>query len=841
VYNDALSRQKTLTIALLVCFFLSGATSLTLEVVWVRLFTQVFGSTNLAIATVLATFMAGMAVGSWLGGRIADRFPRDPLWVYAACEVGIAISAIIVPWFLGTFPGINAWLWGQFADWPMVLSLLRALLCVLLLIIPTTFMGATLPVLSKAVVRSTSDFDRIGAKVATLYAINTAGAVTGAFCAGFWLLPALGLGTLHWLGVLSALTIGLLAASLARWRNAAGTPEVLAAQRTRTESLDARLALAAFACSGAVAMALESLFSRAMALVLGSAIQSFTLVLVLFLVGLSIGAAAMGRVAARMKEPLSWLALVMAIAGAMIVLVYFYLDALPQFHHDVVRWADVDLDSAAGIAVRALVAAAIAPVTIFLGAIMPIAVTAYASSGETVGGDVGRAYSVNTIGAVIGSMAGGFFLLPAFGIGGGLMACALALVAVSMLLSLRSKSSRMGWTIRGVAALTLLLIVVVPSMDVKRINSGMFAFLGADDTQWRSFQKGNKLVYTRDGRASTISVFENADTFALLNNGKPDGSSHEDVHTQILLGMLPAMLSPVEKSNAFVIGYGTGMTVGSLTRAPNVDQVDVVEIEEAVYEAADLFFGEYTHDPHKNPKVKRHVGDGRNFLMYRSPSYGIIVSEPPDIWVAGVASLFSHEFYEAVRKHLEPNGIFCQWVPLYHLRPSTIRMVYRTLSRSFPHVHVFVLSNGNSIVLASETPIPISMDTLDQRFANQNAKLELHRAGIAYPTELLTLLALNPVELLKFAGEGPIHTDDNGALEFAAQSDYLFSVRSPENSAQLKEGLSNAFAPFGDLRPLQIDMGEGEKAKLRSLGLANELMRAGRPEHAKYWVEQSAD
>jgi spermidine synthase len=399
----------------------------------------------------------------------------------------------------------------------------------------------------------------------------------------------------------------------------------------------------------------------------------------------------------------------------------------------------------------------------------------------------------------------------------------------------------MGWTIRGVAALTLLLIVVVPSMDVKRINSGMFAFLGADDTQWRSFQKGNKLVYTRDGRASTISVFENADTFALLNNGKPDGSSHEDVHTQILLGMLPAMLSPVEKSNAFVIGYGTGMTVGSLTRAPNVDQVDVVEIEEAVYEAADLFFGEYTHDPHKNPKVKRHVGDGRNFLMYRSPSYGIIVSEPPDIWVAGVASLFSHEFYEAVRKHLEPNGIFCQWVPLYHLRPSTIRMVYRTLSRSFPHVHVFVLSNGNSIVLASETPIPISMDTLDQRFANQNAKLELHRAGIAYPTELLTLLALNPVELLKFAGEGPIHTDDNGALEFAAQSDYLFSVRSPENSAQLKEGLSNAFAPFGDLRPLQIDMGEGEKAKLRSLGLANELMRAGRPEHAKYWVEQSAD
>ncbi len=841
MYNSSVSRQKTLTIVLMVCFFLSGATSLTLEVVWVRLFTQVFGSTNLAIATVLATFMAGMAVGSWLGGRIADRFPRDPLWVYAACEVGIAISAIIVPWFLGSFPGVNAWLWGQFADWPIALSLLRALLCVLLLIIPTTFMGATLPVLSKAVVRTTADFDRIGAKVATLYAINTAGAVTGAFCAGFWLLPAFGLSTLHWLGVLSALIIGVLAASLARWRNAPGTPDVPAAKRTRTETLDARFALAAFACSGAVAMSLESIFSRAMALVLGSAIQSFTLVLVLFLVGLSVGAATMGRVAGRLKEPLSWLALVMAIAGAAIVLVYYYLDALPHFHHDLVRWADVDLDSAAGIAVRALVAGAIAPVTFFLGAIMPIAVTAYASSGETVGGDVGRAYSVNTIGAVVGSMAGGFFLLPAFGIGGGLIACALALVAVSILLSLRAKTPGMGWTIRGVAAFSLLLVLVVPAMDVKRINSGMFAFLGADDTQWRSFQEGNKLVYSRDGRASTISVFENGKTFALLNNGKPDGSSHEDVHTQILLGMLPAMLSPAEMSDAFVIGYGTGMTVGSLTRAPNVDQVDVVEIEEAVYEAADLFFGPYSHNPHKNPKVKRHVGDGRNFLMYRSPSYGVIVSEPPDIWVAGVASLFSHEFYEAVRVHLEPSGIFCQWVPLYHLRPSTIRMVYRTLHRSFAYVHVFVLSNGNSIVLASETPIPISMDTLEKRFADQDAKIELARAGIAYPSELLTLLALNPVELSTFAGEGQIHTDDNGALEFAAQSDYLFSVRSPENSALLKQELADAFAPFGDLRALNIDMGSGEKAKLRSLGLGNELLRAGRPVHAEYWVKKSAE
>jgi spermidine synthase len=229
------------------------------------------------------------------------------------------------------------------------------------------------------------------------------------------------------------------------------------------------------------------------------------------------------------------------------------------------------------------------------------------------------------------------------------------------------------------------------------------------------------------------------------------------------------------------------------------------------------------------------VGDGRNFLVYRSARYGIIVSEPPDIWVAGVASLFSHEFYESVKQHLSPSGIFCQWVPLYHLRTSTIRLVYRTLRRSFRYVHVFVLANGNSIVLASDDELSISMDRLEERSADPEASQELARADIRFAVQLLALLALNPAEVDVFAGEGAIHTDDSGRLEFAAQSDYLFSVRRRGNSQLLKRELKEAFEPFGDLAGLRIDVGSGERAELRRRAIAAELLRAGRVKQAEHW------
>ncbi len=496
---------------------------------------------------------------------------------------------------------------GAFSSTPLVLALLRCLLCASLLIVPTTFMGATLPILSRALVQTGPDFAGLGGKIALLYAANTAGALSGAFAAGFWLLPALGLASLHWLAVVGALFVAIGGVLLARWRNISPPVRREQAQGLRPKpSMDARFALAAFAISGAISMVLQALFSRVLALVLGSAIQSFSLVLVMFLFGLSAGAAVMGRIASRSLVPIAWLGVGLTCAAAALLQVYSWVDVLPAFHHGLVRSSGVALDSTGGVFVRALVAAAIVPVTFFLGAVMPLAVQAYTRSEASVGRDVGRAYAVNTIGAVCGSIVGGFFVLPGLGIGGGISICALVLLATSVMLSFRPQPRHIRWANRGAIAALLVAFVLMPQIEQRRLTEGMFQFLHMDKEDWNTFATKNKLVYLRDGRASTISVFQSGRSLALLNNGKPDGSSHEDVDTQVLLGLIPAVLHPGGDTTAFVIGYGTGMTVGSLTQAA-MFAVDTVEIEQAVYEAADRFLAPIPTLQRKNPQVHRYL------------------------------------------------------------------------------------------------------------------------------------------------------------------------------------------------------------------------------------------
>jgi spermidine synthase len=272
---------------LLACFALSGATSLTFEIVWTRLLGHVFGSTTLALSTVLAAFMAGLALGSALGGRVADRLRFDPLWAYAACEAGIAALALAIPPLVQGTPEANAWLWLRLGDAPTILALARFAICAGLLLAPTTLMGATLPILARVRVRTGADLDRAGGRVGGLYAVNTAGGMIGAYAAGFWGLYALGLRDLNGLAATGALAVAGLASLLALARRGATAAPAMAERAAPPDArdsvppvvspADARLVLVAYAASGALAMALEVLFFRSLALVLGSASQSYTL------------------------------------------------------------------------------------------------------------------------------------------------------------------------------------------------------------------------------------------------------------------------------------------------------------------------------------------------------------------------------------------------------------------------------------------------------------------------------------------------------------------------------------------------------------------------------------
>jgi spermidine synthase len=772
---------RPITTLVLTCFFLSGAAALIFQVVWIRLLTHVFGSSTLAVATVWSVFMGGLALGSALGGRIVDRMKRDPLLAYAFCEVGVAVCAFVIPIVLLGYPRANAWLWRAFGDSTPLLVTVRFVLCSIILLPPTVLMGATLPILSRRVVDKSDELKRLGAKVGGLYAVNTFGAVVGVFAAGFWLLEALGLRKLNLLAIGMALVVPvLIGVALRVGRAPRWNPPTTLALDTRGDdvplTIDARWVLIAFALSGALAMNLEVLYFRAMALVLGSSTQSFTLVLVVFLLGLGVGSALL------------------------------------------------------------TIARVAFPTGLTLGAIMPMAVKIYGGTVDRVGKDVGTLYAANTLGAILGSLAGGFLVLPLIGLRAGLLVSSAIYLVTGAVLAIRSPVALRRWASWTIAPTLLLFLMFLPGWDADKLTSGPFRLGLPKGTQ--SSIRNADLVYYRDGLISTITVRKFPHGYILYNNGKPDASSHADRTIQIQLGVVPALLHPGTELDALVIGYGSGMTVGAITQASHISAIDAVDIEASVFEAADRYFAQYSHAPGKNPKVARIVADGRNFLAAGGDTYDIIVSQPPDPWVAGVANLFTTEFYDLVLSRLAPEGIFCQWVQLYEFTPETLKLVYRTVKSKFPYSVALRPRGGDTMIIASREPLRFHLRELERRFRDSTLSAEMLRAELQSPYDLLARVLLAPDEIDAFTGDGSIATDDNALLEFAAQRDFLSGGNMAVRLSR-QENIIWAFAPFGDLENLIVDWGAGPEKRERQLRLAQALVEHKKLREAARWRKRA--
>lgn len=838
--NDRLKQPaRPITTLVLTCFFLSGAASLIFQVVWIRLLTHVFGSSTLAVATVWSVFMGGLALGSALGGRMVDRMKRDPLFAYAFCEVGIAVCAFVIPIVLLGYPRANAWLWSAFGDSTPLLVTVRFVLCSIILLPPTVLMGATLPILSRRVVDKSAELKRLGAKVGGLYAVNTFGAVVGVFAAGFWLLEALGLRKLNLLAIGMALVVPvLIGVALRVGRVPRWSPPTTLALDTGGDDVplttDARWVLILFALSGAVAMNLEVLYFRAMALVLGSSTQSFTLVLVVFLFGLGAGAALLGRPISRARDPIGWLSLVFVAVGASVLYLVASIDHLPDIYIDLAARSDVT--TPAGLWIRLIIAGVTFPTGLTLGAIMPMAVKIYGGTVDRVGNDVGTLYAANTLGAVLGSLAGGFLVLPLIGLRAGLLVSSAIYLVTGAVLAIRSPMALRRWASWTIAPTLLLFLMFLPDWDADKLTSGPFRLGLSEDT--RSDIRNADLVYYRDGLISTITVRKFSTGYVLYNNGKPDASSHVDRTIQIQLGAVPALLHPGTDLDALVIGYGSGMTVGAITQASHISAIDAVDIEASVFDAADKFFAPYSHAPGKNPKVARIVADGRNLLAAGGDTYDIIVSEPPNPWVSGVANLFTTEFYDLVLSRLAHGGIFCQWVQLYDFTPETIKLVYRTVKSKFPYCVVLRPRGGDSMIIASREPLRFHLRELERRFRDSTLSAEMLRAELQSPYDLLARVLLAPDEIDAFTGNGSIATDDNALLEFAAQRDFLSGGNMAARRSR-REKIIWAFAPFGDLEHLIVDWGAGPEKRERQLRLAKALVEQNKIEEAARWRKRA--
>ncbi len=790
------SWQKWLLPGAGLLFLLSGATSLMYEVAWAKLLTLEFGSAAWSIATVVASFMAGLGSGGAWAGRRADRI-RRPLRVYGFLELGIALFGMVSGPLLENIARVLDPLYGLVDGYFAFYLLAQFLLSFVMLVVPTFLMGASLPVLIVAVSREET-FRR---NVAVFYGINTLGAAIGTLVAGVFLLSALGIAHTIWVAVALGLLVAAGALLLDR---SAGPREPSPEHASRdSETQIPRLLLAAMAMAGCLGIFYQIAWTRMLVPVVGSSAYAFTIILTTVLLGIGIGS--LLAAIPSFRESSSWraVAITMGLGSFSVLAGLFAVNELPRMFSAMARGTG-DSPWLLFLAQGALAASVILVPACCMGATLPMGIAAWRNQVGSRGWAIGSIYASNTTGAIFGSVFAGFVFLPWLGATGLIRLGATLGMLVTLVLFLwdrhRPNRQRLMWA--GILAVVLpAFILALPATDLKTLQRGVFRRVQADEglALSKSF-----MLYAHEGTNATVTVFRTVNSTVLKVNGKADASTGSDIETQYLLGHLPMFLHP-KPQRACVIGYGSGATAYAVATHPNVVAVDVVEIEPGVFDASE-YFDSINHGVLKDPRVKRYMEDGRNFLRHRGNTYDVIISEPSNPWIAGVSSLFTTEFYRAVRARLEPGGVFCQWIQAYEISSETASVMLTTLASEFPYVAVFHVSE-DFVCIASESPIGGS----SERYAKR----------LSFPAVRNSLLAIqmeNPFDLfagahLAFPGNAGaftspiVNTDDNLWLEYQAPIEMYRGTGETVAPTAADDYLSMLQAIFPDLAPRDIVRG----------------------------------
>ena len=773
-------RRLNVRSVLYVVFFLSGATGLVYEVIWVRLTGLVFGNTSQAISTVLGAFMAGLALGSWKLGRRADR-AENPLRMYGLLEIGIGISAALVPL---VFRALDSLYWAitpSVSSVPGGAGFIRFGTSFIVLLAPTFLMGGTLPVLTRFFTESVDEVER---KVGVLYALNTFGAAAGTIAAALVFIP--GIGNIRTTLIIAAMNvaIGLFAIWISRTEQGVESetltrPSADLSQRERLSNPAAdKLVLLTLAVSGFVSMLYEVSWTRALSAMIGSSTYAFSIMLVTFLVGIALGSSIIGR-----RKPPATLRLLgllqLGVAAGGIVFLIGYLAApyalialIRAFYYTFPAILTIQFILSAALMIFA---------TLCMGATFPVASQLYSSKMMILGRTVGSIYSLNTVGAIAGSLFAGFVLLPIIGTERTILAGLFFNSAMALLLLTEARTSRIA---QGVAIGLLLLATLSmrggvfwkPDIMDRGVLIYSHAFESRPELTISEHYEDTDVVYFKEGNNATISVRKGENYEALRTNGKVDASNRDDMMTQLTVGWLPAFYHPDPRS-ALVIGYGSGVTVGAVAAIKNIQDIDCVEIEPAVF-GAGSWFSDINRRSYENPKVHVTFNDARNYMNVTRKQYDVIISEPSNPWIAGVASLFTAEFYDRAAHVLKPDGVFAQWVQLYELDPEDLRMVLYEVQRRFPEVSVWV-TDSDLIIIASRQPQKLDTGRISRIVKSDPGMIHDFRDFLhtEQPEGLLAYYVMSTEAVRKFASNARRNTDDHPLLEFHAPRQLFSDTR----------------------------------------------------------------
>jgi spermidine synthase len=664
-----------------VFFVVSGACGLMYETVWMKQVSYVFGNTVTASTVVLGTFMGGLALGSWLPGKRIDRLTR-PLTAYGWLEIGIALSSTM---FSPALDGVRyldrAVLVPAGVSGPALFAF-EMLAVAVLLLVPCALMGATLPVLCRFAVPR---LDNPGRTMGFLYAANSAGAVVGGLLAGFWMIEALGLNaTVHVAQALNVL-VGVASLTASRLTGPVAPVVARATEKDRAGSIHVHVFLCGFS-----AMLFEIALMKLLPLIVGSSTQSFSLMICAFITGLAAGSATFGASFARRPARPATMGTLMLVVGLLFMVSLPLYNHLPAIYVAVRSWARVPYGVFQTIGFGMCFAVMFLP-TFFLGGVLPAAAELVARR-DTIGRDVGRLYAANTIGNILGTIATGLVLVPSIGFKRTMEVGVALNVLSGLTLVWRDGGLPIAWRLTGTAAVAGLLAgyaMLYPELDVNALTAGVYRHVEAGGSARDAIAQlvaKRRMIYQREDGMCFVTVTETpSHGLSLSVNGKVDASSGLDMRNQKLAGHFPMLFHRAPR-DVLVIGLGSGVTVAAVLKHGPV-RVICPEISPAVVEAARLF-GPWNDRVHDDKRVSILVDDGRNFVERTRERFDVIVSEPSNPWIAGIASLYTVEFFRTVRDRLAPGGVMAQFLQLYDMDVHTFRLVLRTVRMVFPHVLV---------------------------------------------------------------------------------------------------------------------------------------------------------
>ena len=776
---------KSAYVLILGSFFLSGVAGLLYQVVWTRYLALFLGHTSYAVVAVLAAFMGGLALGNaWLGA-LADRV-RRPLLFYAGLELGIGVFALIFPGYYELVHGAFLGLVRAGAPTGVIRLAMQFAFAGITILLPTVLMGATLPALTKFVTRSLS---QLRGRVAALYAINSSGAVVGTVAADWWWIPRLGLEATVYIGSAMSLGIGVLALVISRASERgeeAPVEEAPAATDERFTPVELRLALVGIGLSGFVAMVYEIAWTRLLGLAMGASTHAYSLMLATFISGIAVGGWIISRWRRQANTLVAFGIAELALAATLFASIWFY-DLLPLWF---VKLGNLLARGQPGAYVlyelcQALICFAVMFIpAVCLGTTLPLASRVATAALSVTGRSVGKVFAVNTIGTVLGAVLGGLVFLPYFGLAH-TFAIGIALNALigTAILVQRFPARRFVWAVPAVVlVLSFLGAASLEPRWRRAFAFGMWRAGVAPPTvaTYREMISRLDLRYHRDGAGSTVAVIADQlangrEQLSLTVNGKTDATSVGDMSTQVLTGQIPLMLSP-NASDVLVVGIGSGVTVGAALCHPGITNVDVVEISPEVAFVARKFFGFVNNHALDDPRVHLAVEDAKTFLRATPNRYDVIITEPSNPWMAGVAAVFSHEYYQDCRDALKPGGIVAQWLQVYETNDRIVDMVVNTFSSVFPFVGIWQVGAGDLLLVGSMTPKRPDLPTFRERFEDPIVRADLARVGVQH-LEPLLMQELIPhgdgAFLPEVDPETPIHSDFKPVLEYAAQQAFF--------------------------------------------------------------------